>query len=134
MARVDKDLRRTKHEIFPLDHRMEELRREDPKANESIIYAMRKEKYELEMALTKKKDDLEMALYEWTRKQGRKDTTKQPSSSRIFISPSSHRYQRSTSPRHGSQKGSPKRSHHHTPSHRGSTRRSCSPGCGHRGV
>ncbi|PIO77731.1 hypothetical protein TELCIR_00145 [Teladorsagia circumcincta] len=137
MANVDKDLRRIKHEIFALGSRIEELRREDPKANESKYYEMRKEKYELldeEMALKKKKDDLKMALYEWTRKKGGKDTTMQQMSSRTLIAPSSHRYQRSTSQRHGSQKGSPKRGRHHTPSHRGSTRRSCSPGSGRRGV
>ncbi|VDO05301.1 unnamed protein product [Haemonchus placei] len=134
MAKVDKDLRRTKHEIFALSHKIEELRREDHKANESKIYSMREKKYELldeEMALQRKKDDLKMALYEWTRKR---DTTTQQTTSRTFIASTSHRYQRSTTPRHGSQKGSPERSRYRTPSHRDSTRRSYSPGLGRRGV
>ncbi|KAK5977206.1 hypothetical protein GCK32_011422 [Trichostrongylus colubriformis] len=39
MARVGKDLRRVKHEIFALGHRIEELRREESKANKSKNYA-----------------------------------------------------------------------------------------------
>nr|CDJ84484.1 unnamed protein product [Haemonchus contortus] len=130
MAKVDEDLRRTKHEIFALSHKIEELRREDHKANESRIYSMRERKYELldeEMTLQRKKDDLKMALHEWTRKKGGKDTTIQQTTSRTFIAPTSHRYQRSTPSHHGSQKGSPERGRYRTPWHRDSTRRSYSP-------
>ncbi|XGW21963.1 hypothetical protein V3C99_004708, partial [Haemonchus contortus] len=83
MAKVDKDLRRTKHEIFALGHNIEELRREGHKTNESNTYAMKEKKYEL---LDKKmrKDYLKMTLYQWTRKEGGKDTTIQQTSSRTF--------------------------------------------------
>uniref|UniRef100_A0A7I4XWZ5 Zinc finger, CCHC-type n=1 Tax=Haemonchus contortus TaxID=6289 RepID=A0A7I4XWZ5_HAECO len=75
MAKVDKDLRRTKHEIFALGHNIEESRREDHKTNESNTYAMKENKYELldeEMALKMRKDDLKMTPIRVDKKGGRK--------------------------------------------------------------
>ncbi|VDO26849.1 unnamed protein product [Heligmosomoides polygyrus] len=68
LAAVNRNLKKTRHEIFVMNHRIEEERKKTSPRSNQKVENMRKEKYEVkdeEYSLKKKQQELNLALQDW---------------------------------------------------------------------
>ncbi|VDP11226.1 unnamed protein product [Heligmosomoides polygyrus] len=84
LANVNRNLKKTRHEIFVMNHRIEDERKNTSPRSRQKVEDMRKEKYELmdeEYSLKKKQQELNLALQDWMKHKGRHESPRHKESS-----------------------------------------------------
>ncbi|VDP29134.1 unnamed protein product [Heligmosomoides polygyrus] len=84
LATVNRNLKKTRHEIFVMNHRIEEERKNTSPRSRQKVEDMRKEKYELmdeEYSLKKKQQELNLALQDWMKHKCRHESPRHKESS-----------------------------------------------------